>query len=73
MDKECHISGEIADMGQIHPKMSQEGRAHFVVDKRIAPDLSALGMARLLPQILSTGNLEISRCCNRFYILDCDA
>jgi hypothetical protein len=52
MDKECHVSGEIADMRPIHPKMSQEGLAHFVVDKMIAPDLSALGMARLLLQIL---------------------
>ena len=45
MDKGCHVSGEIAKMGQIRPKMSQEGLAHFVVvDKRIALDLSALGI-----------------------------
>jgi len=70
MDKECQTIQGIADVGQIHPKMNREGLVHSV-HKRRATDLSGLGMACLLPQILPTGNFESGR--NRFYTLNCDA
>ena len=56
MEKECHPRGVIAD------ETNREGLACFVhKHEKRAPDLSALGMARQLPQILSTRSLEIPR------------
>jgi hypothetical protein len=72
MDKECHSSGVIADVGQIHPKANREGLARFV-QKRRASELSAPGMARLLPQIPSTRNLRTACYGSKLYTLDCDA
>jgi len=69
-DKECHARRVIADVGQIHPKTNWEGLARSVQESR-ATDLSAPGMACLLPQILPTRNLEIAH--KRFYTLDCAA
>ena len=73
MDTECHSNGAIADVGQIHPKTNRGALAHFVGEKRRGAGLSAPGMARPLPQILSTRNLEIARRGNRSCTLDRDA
>ena len=73
MDKESHSSQVITDMGQIHPKMNWEGLAHYVVEKWRAADLSASGMACLLPQILPAMNLEIAPGSNKLYTLSHDA
>jgi hypothetical protein len=69
-DKGYHSSGVIADGGHIHPKTNQERPAHFEMWR--APDLSALGMACPLSQILLTSDsdLEIASGCKRFYTLD---
>jgi hypothetical protein len=73
MDTECHSNGTIAGVGQIHPKTNREAPAHFVGETRRGAGLSAPRMARQLPQILSTRNLEIDRRGNRFCTLDRDA
>jgi len=59
MDKKCRPSEVFADVGQIHPKTNQEGLADFVVQNREVADLSALGMARLLPQTLQQEILKL--------------
>jgi hypothetical protein len=72
MGKGCQLSEVIAGMGQIHPKMNREGLARFV-RKTGDSNLSAPGMAHLLPQILSTRILEIARGGSRLYTPDCAA
>ena len=69
MDKECHSSGVVADVAQIHPKTNREGLAQ----KEESTRLVSAGNGSSVATNSFNNNPEISRCGNRFYTFDCDA